>query len=284
MRISRAPFRITLGGGGTDLVPGGVCIAAAIDKYMTVAVSRTFDDCYLIRYSKTERANHPIAIAHPIVRQAIIRYELEPGIEVTSTADIPAGTGLGSSGAFTVALVQALTGATEQPWLASQACALDTGRQDQHAAVYGGVNLFTFGVRTTIEPIATTVHDDLMLYYTGRQRPAVPYPSDPSAVRAQIDDASTALRTNDVRHLGQCLLDQWRTKLDRQPSDFHRTVDLAIWEAVNRGAAGGKLCGAGGGGFLLIAGDNDDVAALMKEYGWRQFPFRFDRGGVQLLT
>ncbi len=285
MRISRAPLRITLGGGGTDLAEGGYCIAAAIDKYVTIAVTESFDDNYVLRYSENERVTQPADIQHRIFRATIERFDIKPGIEISSTADIPAGTGLGSSGAFTVALLRALLPDASRPELARIACELDIGKQDQHAAVYGGVNGFDFGMRQ-MQPLETEIDRHLGLYYTGRthsseeQLAGITIKRD---MRLELDTLK-AITENDIALLGDCLYRQWTAKCIRQPIEFHRQIDLRIGRAMERGATGGKLVGSGDGGFVLIVNDNEEIADYFKRQGYRRVPFRFDHAGVTRLV
>lgn len=282
MRLTRTPLRVTLGGGGSDLGDGGVCIAAAIDKYVTIAVSDSFDDSYLLKYSAVERAHSVSEIKHRILRAAIDLTDTAPGVEITSIADIPAGTGLGSSGAFTVGVLHALAPRLSRPGLAALACRIDTGQQDQWAAVYGGVNCFDFAAET-IRPIETRMDDHLALYYTGTRRhedtgPAVPPPAH------HVADAALALQRNDPFWFGQCLTLQWTHKLGYADTAFHRECDDLIRVGCEHGALGGKLVGAGGGGFLLfVAWEADRLDDAMKERGLRRVPFRFDHTGTTLL-
>jgi len=285
MKISRAPFRITLGGGGTDLAEGGYCIAAAIDKYVTIAVTESFDDKYVLRYSENERVARPADIQHRIFRAAIERLDIQPGIEISSTADIPAGTGLGSSGAFTVALLRALLPDASRPELARIACELDIGKQDQHAAVYGGVHAFDFAYRQ-MQPLETSLDRTMALYYTGRRHSSEGELAGQKFERNMRNELDTlkALTENDVDLLGRCITEQWESKLARQPSDFHNLVEAHIDRARHYGARGGKLVGSGGGGFILIVGDGDYVADFMKTQGLLRVPFRFDHIGVTQIV
>jgi D-glycero-alpha-D-manno-heptose-7-phosphate kinase len=282
MRLTRSPLRITLGGGGSDLGEGGFCVAAAINKYVTIAVSDMFDDTYLLKYSAVEHANTAAEIKHRILRAAIELTDTPPGVEITSMADIPAGTGLGSSGAFTVGVLHALAPQLSRPALAELACRIDTGQQDQWAAVYGGVNAFDFETQT-ITPIATNMERCLALYYTGQKRAGESPPIPPQPVEF-AQRAIVGLRENDPGYLGECFDQQWRHKYQHAKTEFHMDCGEIIARGFAAGAYGGKLIGAGGGGFILFAGEDfERLDAKMKQEGLRKVPFRFDHTGTTTL-
>jgi D-glycero-alpha-D-manno-heptose-7-phosphate kinase len=280
VRVTRTPLRITLGGGGSDLQPGGLCIAAAIDKYVTISATEAFEDGYILRYSELEHAKTLDDVRHGLLRACLSATNTRSGIEVASTSDIPSGTGLGSSGAFTVGVLKALCPELSKPALARLACDLDTGQQDQWAAVYGGVNVFDFAAQT-IRPIATEIDRHLVLFYTGiRRHPngrtqAKPKPRD--TVNLEL----AALEHNDPGRLGWCLTQHWEAKLAANRTVEHEQFDVMIQAGIKAGAYGGKLIGAGGGGFLLFAVDDPDTFDL----GWdlRRVPFRFDQDGCTVL-
>lgn len=281
MIVSRSPLRITLGGGGSDLVNGaGYCIAAAIDKYVTIAVNNPFSDEYILKYSAIERVKRIEDIDHALIGKVLHATDTDPGIEISSMADIPAGTGLGSSGAFTVGLLHALAPNLSRPALARLACQLDTGQQDQWAAVYGGVHAFDFEA-STLRPIDTTIDDHLQLFYTGITRESPPVPVDPVRARLHADYALKALEANDPELLGACLVDQWEAKLKAQHNEFHEGMNRVIRSAMKLGAFGGKLVGAGNGGFLLFAGKVDPI--VMRRIGLVEVPFAFEHEGSVIL-
>jgi D-glycero-alpha-D-manno-heptose-7-phosphate kinase len=281
VRVSRTPLRITLGGGGTDLVNGqGYCVAAAINHHITVAVSTPFTHEYVLRYSKTERVTARDQIDHDLFRKILTELDIDPGIEITTTADIPAGTGLGSSGAFAVGLLRALLPDASRPEIAELACRLDTGQQDQYAAAYGGVHAYDFE-NGTLRPIHTRLDDELQLFYTGTTRDVSPVAVPANTARIQANAAIAALENNDAELLGACLLEQWASKLEAQPTTFHRKMDATIRAGMELGAHGGKLIGAGQGGFLLFAGKVDPI--LMRRMGLVEMPFRFEHEGTRNL-
>lgn len=284
MIITRTPLRITLGGGGTDLENGaGYCVAGAVNLYVTIAVNHPCTDSYLLKYSATEDVPNPELIEHPIIRSVVKRLHVPPGVEIACLSDVPAGTGLGSSGAFTVGLLHALDPEASRPELCRIACEIDTGQQDQHAATYGGLAVYDFAERT-ITPIDTDVTSRLALYYTGTVREYAQQPAtvfNPVLAREQADVAIEALRDNNASQLGKCLTAQWRSKLEAAPTAFHRKMESIIVAGCAAGAYGGKLIGAGGGGFLLFVAHNPPaVHATMAERNLCRVPFQLDHTGT----
>lgn len=263
MITTRTPLRITLGGGGSDLRDGdGICIAATIDKYVTITVAEEWTGDYVLHYSESERVSESHQIKHRIFRETFEKHNVGP-CQVSSIADVPAGTGLGNSGAFTVGLLKALHPEWSKPRLAREACALDIGQQDQWSAVYGGLNVYDFGAFTeTVSPLETEVGFDL--YYTGMKRDAAEILTGPGKpldqARAEVARMRWALATNDPRAVGAELHRQWQAKLAAAPTDEHRKIDGLIRAGVTAGAYGGKLVGAGGAGFILFAVDEGTIS------------------------
>ncbi len=233
-----------------------------------------------MKYSAIERVKQIAQIKHRLIREVLHATETGPGIEISSMSDIPSGTGLGSSGAFTVGLLRALVPEASRPQLADLACKVDTGQQDQYAAVYGGVHAFDFAEKT-LRPVGTQIDEYLQLFYTGVGRISEPVAVDPVAARIQAHEALLALEANDPEQFGRCLSDQWMSKLAAQPSEFHAQMDRVIIGAQELGAFGGKLIGAGGGGFLLFAGKVDPIP--LGRMGLVEVPFRFEHAGTTLL-
>jgi len=324
MIIVRSPLRISLGGGGTDLPSyyrryGGFLIAAAIDKYIYISVHQTFVPELIIKYSKMERVGSVDQIQHPIIREAMRLLELEgSGLEITSMADIPAGTGLGSSGSFTTALLKALHTYKKQlihpADLAAQACDIEinrlgepVGKQDQYIAAFGGLTCFRFNPNDSVEawPLRISsetlynLEDNLLLFFTGYSRSAgsiLKEQDDRSrqSDKAMIDNlhfvreiglqSQAALEAGDLREFARLMNVHWQQKKARSGnmsnSDIDRWYDLAI----GSGALGGKMIGAGGGGFLMFY--TEDKAALrraMSEAGLREVRFRFDFEGTKVV-
>src|SRR5712692_5983723 len=292
MIITRSPLRITLGGGGTDLpsyyrAHGGFLIAAAIDKYVYVTVMRPFTPGIFLKYSKLEHVEDVDALQHPIIREAIRMLGFRtPQIEITTLADIPAGTGLGSSGSFTTALLKALYAHRRRllhpSELAELACEIEIdrlrepiGKQDQYAAAYGGVTCFTFcpDGRVTASPLKTgmsglnELEDNLLLFFTGFSRSAGSILKD-QRQRTEESDAAMlqnlhyvkelglrsreALENGDPALFGELMHEHWEHKKRRSCGMSNPQIDEWYELARRNGAIGGKLVGAGGGGFLLF--------------------------------
>ena len=292
MIITRSPLRLSLGGGGTDLPSyyrkhGGFLIAAAIDKYVYITVHHTFNDEIILKYSSLEKAKCVDDIQHPIMREALKLVDLpDTRIEITSMADIPAGTGLGSSGSFTTALLKALhahkKSLVHPSELAAQACQVEIdrlgepiGKQDQYIAAYGGITCFRFLPDDRVEAyplkISTeTIHnleDNLMLFFTGFARSASSILQDQDT-KSKHDDpemmdnlhfikelgfkSQLALEAGDLNEFAELMNVHWERKKQRSGTMSNGTIDE--WYAVARanGALGGKLIGAGGGGFLMF--------------------------------
>jgi D-glycero-alpha-D-manno-heptose-7-phosphate kinase len=324
MLITRTPLRITLGGGGTDLPAyyetsgEGFLIAAAISKYVYVAVHDNFADRYLIKYSRIEDVNFAHEVSHPIVREALLGLKIAPGLEITSFADIPAGTGLGSSGAFTVGLLKALHQRAHQSptnfEIAEEACRIEieklgepVGKQDQFICALGGLTTLTFrnGGEVVAEAldlnplVSEDLEDRLQLFFTGVRRRAVDELSalhegadlSDQSIRKNLDairtigyESATALRNGDLGWFGHLMSEQWRLKFERSPSSLHQQVDQWLQHARRAGALGGKLVGAGGGGFLLILSEQTaSVRQAMTELGLREVPFTFDHLGASVV-
>lgn len=325
MIISRTPLRISLGGGGTDLPSfyrhngPGFLIAAAINKYVYVAVHDNFESKFLLKYSEIENVAALSEIKHPMIRAAFGYLGVEPGVEVTSIADIPAGTGLGSSGSFAVGLLKAaaqyMGRSVENEWLASTAADLEinvlnepVGKQDQYIAAFGGLTAFEFKGDETVAVEKVRMHPSdrhdlehsLMLFFTGIRRSAsdelrvIAHSStaSSSSVRENLDEVRNAgyealrvLESGDVEKFGTLLTNQWKLKLARQPSRVHDDIDATIGAGIRAGAFGGKLIGAGGGGFLLFAASNRRaVRKAMSDRGLVEVPIAFDHVGATTVT
>ncbi len=288
MIVTRTPFRISFAGGGTDLrafyaTEQGAVTSTAIDKYMHITVSRRFDRTLRISYSKTEIVDSVDQISHPIVREALKFCGIEGQIEITSVADIPAGTGVGSSSSFTVGLLAALhafTGEYASPErLAAEACEIEIGKlgepigkQDQYIAAYGGIRHIRFNPDETVfvdaivgpGSLRERLSERLLLLYTGKRRNArdilAPQKEDtPSKLDSLRKLRDLAYRTaevlrggQDLAELGRILHEGWLLKKAVNPGITDSEIDGAYERARQAGAVGGKLLGAGGGGFLLL--------------------------------
>jgi D-glycero-alpha-D-manno-heptose-7-phosphate kinase len=324
MIITRSPLRITLGGGGTDLPSyyrqhGGFLVAAAIDKYVYVTVMRPFTPGIFLKYSKLEHVERMEEVQHPIIREGIrIAGFRTPQIEITTLADIPAGTGLGSSGSFTTALIKALY-AHRRRLLHSQevaqiACEIEierlgepVGKQDQYIAAYGGVTCFTFhpDERVEAEPLRASMEtlfnleDNLLLFFTGFSRSAGSLLADQKA-RTERSDAEMLANLHDVKELGlrsrqalergdvgmfgEIMHAQWEQKKRRSTGMSNPQIDEWYELGLKNGATGGKLIGAGGGGFLMFyAEDHRRLRKAMSKAGLEEVRFRFDFEGTKVL-
>jgi D-glycero-alpha-D-manno-heptose-7-phosphate kinase len=324
MIITRSPLRITLGGGGTDLPSyytrhGGFLIAAAIDKYVYVTVMRPFTPGIYLKYSQLEHVERVDDVRHPIIREAIRMLEFKtPQLEITTLADIPAGTGLGSSGSFTTALLKALYAHRRRLLhpneLAEAACAIEierlgepVGKQDQYIAAYGGVTCFEFHPdgRVSAEPLDVSMQtlfnleDNLLLFFTGYSRGAGAILADQHARTQQADAAMlanlhyvkelghrsrAALEAGDTRAFGALLHEHWEHKQRRSPGMSNERINA--WYELGRanGAVGGKLVGAGGGGFLLFySEEHARLRQAMAQAGLEEVRFRFDFDGTKVL-
>jgi D-glycero-alpha-D-manno-heptose-7-phosphate kinase len=313
MIIVRAPLRITLGGGGTDVPAwyeehGGLCLAAAIDKYVYITLHETFVDDLIVKYSEMERVADASQVKHPIIREALALMGVDGhGLEIASHADIPAGTGLGSSGAFTVALLGALqvyAGRLMDWRVAEDACTVEIercrepiGKQDQYMAAYGGLREMTFsndGIYVESIPISkatrSILQDNLLLFFTGYTRSASfvrtqaeAYPNNMAGVRELADETLNRLVAGDMPAFARMLSRQWEAKRVR-PGASNDAIDHWYKFGMENGALGGKLVGAGGGGFLLFyAEDHERLRHAMTRAGLRELPFGFDYEGMSVV-
>lgn len=324
MIITRSPLRISLGGGGTDLPSyyrdhGGFLIAAAIDKYVWVNVLRPFVRGVSLKYSKIEHVERIEAIEHPIVREVFAMMGIsEPQHEITTVADIPAGTGLGSSGSFTTALLKAMYGFERRLLLpgdiARLACEIEidrlgrpVGKQDQYIAAYGGITCFNFDRNGDVhaEPLAisqSTLHDledHLLLFFTGFSRSASDILQDQDKRTKQADSSMidnlhyvkelgvrsrVALETGDVATFGAIMHEHWERKRKRSSGMSNPHIDEWYEAGRKAGAIGGKLVGAGGGGFLMFyAPQPNAVRAAMAALELQEVRFRFDFDGTRVV-
>lgn len=324
MLITRSPLRISLGGGGTDLPSyyqdhGGFLISAAIDKYVWVTMLRPFTRGIYLKYSKIEHVERPDDIEHPIIREAFKMMGITaPQHEITTLADIPAGTGLGSSGSFTTALLKALYSHERRLLLPGElarlACELEierlqrpVGKQDQYIAAYGGITCFEFERDGSVhaEPLTlsqSTLHeleDHLLLFFTGFSRNAGDILKDQddktkkadAGMVANLDYVKdlgrrirTALEGGRPAEFGELVHEHWERKRKRSSGMSNAQIDE--WYELGRkaGAIGGKLVGAGGGGFLMFyAPEPQRVRAAMADAKLEEVRFRFDFDGTRVV-
>ncbi len=326
MIITSSPLRISLGGGGTDLPSyyrehTGFLIAAAISKYVYITVHEPFAEKIILKYSQMEVVDTPSDIKHPIVREALklTGFDDHPHLEITSMSDIPAGTGLGSSGSFTTALLRALNWLKKRTVtprdLAEQACHIELdllkepiGKQDQYIAAFGGLSCFTFHPdgHVECEPLhlspetLSNLEDNLALFFTGFTRNAGDILKDQDSRSRQKDsemlanlhftkqlayESKAAMETGDLHRFAELMHEHWERKRRRTPGMSNNRIDEIYEAARANGALGGKLIGAGGGGFLMFyTEDKTRLRRALLGSGLREVRFRFVFGGSQVIA
>lgn len=326
MILTRAPVRFSLGGGGTDLpsyanAHGGFVVAAAIDRYVYISANRRFFDSIRLSYSKTENVASIDEIEHRIFRETLRYLQVKRGIELVSVADLPANSGLGSSSAFTVALITALRAFKQEfvssEQVASDACQIEIdilkepiGKQDQYISAYGGIAALTFNTDGTVGverlPVRQEVIDELesnlLIFYSGVDRVAssvlteqakVITSNQDSAVermhriKALGHDTKKLLIEGNIDAYGELLHEHWTNKrrLAANMTDPH--LDEHYEVARSAGAIGGKLMGAGGGGFFMFycrPADRRRVYETMSSRGLRPLRFRFEPDGARICA
>ncbi|MEP7136544.1 MAG: galactokinase [Chloroflexota bacterium] len=324
MIITRSPLRISLGGGGTDLPSyyqkfGGFLIAAAIDKYVYVTVMRPFTAGIFLKYSQLEKVEGLNEIQHPIIREAIRMLDFKtPQIEITTLADIPSGTGLGSSGSFTTALLKALYTHRRRlllpDELAHLACEIELdilkepiGKQDQYIAAYGGITCFEFNQDDSVNayPLQISMdtlfdlEDNLLLFFTGFSRSASNILKDQDKRSKAMEQemlnnmhyvkdlglrSKAALVTGKTSEFGTLMHEHWEHKRKRSQGMSNPQIDEWYELGMKNGGLGGKLVGAGGGGFLMFyAEDRNRLRHTMAKAGLEEVRFRFDFEGTKTL-
>jgi D-glycero-alpha-D-manno-heptose-7-phosphate kinase len=327
MIISRSPVRITLGGGGTDLPSyyskyGGALIAAAIDKYTLVTAHTRFDDEIKLNYSQTEIVEKVEEIKHNIFRESLKLLNINNRIELTSLSDMPSSSGLGTSGSFTIALLNALhtykKEFVSQKQLAEEACHIEMdilkepiGKQDQYISAFGGITYLEFEKDGTVkvEPVRMTeeaqdeLHHNIILFYTGIQRSAseILREQDEKSKKDENQTIETlheikkigletkkAFEKGDVDKLGEYLNEHWNIKKRLSHGVSNTFIDECYDHAIKNGALGGKIMGAGGGGFFMFYhnGNNTEKTAFIKEMakkGLKKMRYNFDFEGTKIV-
>ena len=325
MIITRSPLRISLGGGGTDLPSyyrqhEGFLISAAIDKYVYITLHETFQKEIIIKYSKTERVQSVKDIQHPIIREALQLLNINSeNFELASMADIPAGTGLGSSSSFTCALLKALHSYNKTfikpDDLAEEACHIEIdilgepiGKQDQYISSFGGINCFNFCKNDRVitkelnisQETLYNLEDNLLLFFTGYSRSAstVLREQDEKSKKndsAMIDNlhfvkdlgykSRRAFEQGDLEEFASIMNLHWEHKKQRSDAMSNNKINIWYDKAMENGALGGKLIGAGGGGFLMFyADDHKKLRHVMRQEGLQEIRFRFDFEGSKVVT
>ncbi len=324
MIITRSPLRISLGGGGTDLPSyyekhEGFLIAGAINKYVYVNAMRPFKEGIYLKYSDLEYAKESKDIKHNIIRETLLHLNLtSPRIELTTLADIPSGTGLGSSGSFTTALVRTIFAYNQQHVtqtdIAEIACEIEIGKlkepigkQDQYIAAFGGLTGFTFHRDGSVSAEAISLsrdtiyslEDNLLLFFTGYSRSASSILKEQKQKTNNNDKnmieslhvakelgyrSKDALEAGNLQLFGKIMHEHWMNKQKRTTSMTNDNISKWYNDAIQNGAIGGKLVGAGGGGFLMfLANDKTKLRACMKSNGLEEVRFRFDYQGTKVI-
>lgn len=325
MIVTRTPFRITLGGGGTDLPSfyqehGGFLVAVAINKYMYLNVNTPIlDDLIRVRYTKTEIVSKVDQVSHTLARAALSYFGIEDGIEINSIADIPAGTGLGSSSCYLVGLLNALHALVQNPvspqQLAEEACHIELdllkkpiGKQDQFMAAFGGLVVLNIGRNGDVAvqplPVAPDIIEELesnlLLFYTGEVR-------DATTILAQQNDATrrkdskvvgsltaikdigietaAALVSGNLRRFGELMHEHWMAKKRLAKGISNPNIDAWYALARKNGAIGGKISGAGGGGFLMLYCEEGKarLRKALRGAGLRELSFLFEFEGSKVV-
>jgi D-glycero-alpha-D-manno-heptose-7-phosphate kinase len=325
MIITRSPLRISLGGGGTDVPSyyrdhGGFVIAAAIDKYVYITLHQTFEQGLILKYSEIERTKEVDGVRHPLIRESLRLLGVEqPFLEIASMADIPAGTGLGSSGSFTTALLQALhvhaKRVVHPRLIAEQACHIEldvlktpVGKQDQYIAAFGGLICMTYTPDGEVEvvplklesDILYTLEENLILFYTGFTRSAASILAEQNDLSTKKDTVMTeklhqikeigvacrqALEEGRLKDFAALMHEHWLSKRGRSSRISSEAIDHWYELGMEHGALGGKLIGAGGGGFLMFyAEDKVSLRRKMREVGLPEVRFRFDFEGTKVVS
>ena len=325
MFIAKSPLRLSLGGGGTDLPSyyrkrGGYLIAGAINKYVYTSIIKSFDKGIFLKYSDYEKVDSLSKIKHKLFKEILIMENLKRPyqIELTTLADIPAGTGLGSSGAFLVSAIKAVKTFQNEhksnTEIAELACKVEierlnlpVGKQDQYISAIGGLCEFTFNKDDSVEfkrlPISNInlnlIKDSMLLFYTGHKRSSSKILftqnkktiDEDSSIIASLDsikemaiNSRNLLINGDLNQYGLLLQDHWKEKLKRSPDMCPKEIQNYISLGLKNGALGAKLIGAGGGGFIMfICNDKHQLRKKLTQAGLQELSFDFDSLGVQII-
>jgi D-glycero-alpha-D-manno-heptose-7-phosphate kinase len=315
--VARAPLRVALGGGGTDLPSyyrehGGFVVSTAIDRYVHIVATAGFQKRYRLKHLEWEEVDDPAEVRHPILREALAHHWNGGPVELASVADAPPGTGLGSSGAYAVCAIKALRrlagGDLAPAELAEEACHLEIellgrsiGKQDQYAAAFGGARAYTFRPDDCVEvrelelsdEVRRALRDDFLLFFTGRERSASDVLAGQVAgdarsrraldrLRALAQETCAALEAGDLERCGMLMDEHWEAKRERAPGTVTNDMDALRERALKAGARGVISLGAGGGGFLLVYTSEPERTRAALD-GVPELAFGLDRGGATVL-
>jgi D-glycero-alpha-D-manno-heptose-7-phosphate kinase len=322
MIVTETPLRVSFAGGGSDMRSyyrrfGGAVLSTAIDKYVYVTVNKKFDNHIRVSYSRTEEVEHVHELQHPLVRAALLELSIDGGVEITSVADIPSrGTGLGSSSSFTAGLLLALH-AHKSTYispgdLAEQSCRIEIdlcgepiGKQDQYAAAFGGLNFIRFEPddSVSVEPILCSsenllrLESSLVTFYTGQTRAASLILAEQSSLTEKSEATQALLHrmvklawqlrlelnSGNIDALGEVMEEGWRLKREIHSGVSNGEIDDLYAKAKRAGAVGGKLLGAGGGGFMTFFAPPELHDRIGKALGLRRMDFALARTGSRVL-
>jgi len=320
MIITQTPLRISFLGGGTDLqefysVEDGFVISTTIDKYIYIIINERFDDLIYINYTNKERVSSPIEIKHDLVREALLKTGVSKGIEITMLADIPSeGSGLGSSSSLLIGLLNALYifkgEQVTAERLASEACEIEIGKcgkpigkQDQYIAAYGGLCSITFKSDESVDVKKIHISDrdrilfgnELMLFYTGITRKSADILTEQKNnthnkfkelknIKILAQKAESLLSNNKFEQIGVLLNDNWISKKKLASKIANPVIDNMYKRAMDAGALGGKISGAGGGGFMLLytkSENQNKVREALAQY--KEMPFFLESDGSKVI-
>jgi D-glycero-alpha-D-manno-heptose-7-phosphate kinase len=322
--LTRAPLRVSFGGGGTDLPSyyrrhGGFVVSGAIDRYVHMLTATTFQDRYRLKHLEWEEVDDPAEIRHPILREVLTSYWNGRPLEIASVADVPAGTGLGSSGAYTVCVLKALALARGEELdpgaLAERACEVEidrlartVGKQDQYVSAYGGAHAYTFNPDDSVdvralelgEETRAALRRDFLLFYAGGTRSASDILADQvnrtaagdaeiertlGRAREVAEEMCSALEAGELARCGELMNEQWEIKRARSGGSFTERIEELRSVALESGARGAILMGAGGGGFLLVqAVDAERTRHALAEASAPELPFDLDEQGCMAVA
>ena len=322
MILSKTPLRMSFVGGGSDMPSFyeeelGAVLSTTIDKYIYIAVNAKFDGRIRVSYSQTEDVDHRAEVQHPLVREALAKARIDGGIEIASLADIPSkGSGLGSSSSYTVGLLNALyayqSRYASKAELASDACDIEIekcgepiGKQDQYAAAFGGLNLIQFHPDRSVQvdpvlcsnQLTRALEDNILVFFTGRTRSASALLAKQSEALKSEDrktimrqmvalvfDLKRELEHGSIANVGPILHANWMLKSKLSDGITDSEIDRWYNTGLANGATGGKLLGAGNGGFMMFFAAPERHADIIKAlYPLEQMPIRFDQGGTQIV-